>query len=222
MRPLTDSTPKCLLPIQGVPLLEKWLRLLSVAGVESVLINTHHLHEQVQAFVAERRGQMPRITLAYEPSLLGSAGTLRKNRSFVDGDSCFFILYADNLTNIDLKRLLAQHKTHSAKLTIAAYRTNSPMQKGIFEVDDCGRAISFEEKPLRPKSNLANSGLAVADREILEIIEDRIPLDFARDVMPHLLRSTIVVETDAYIRDIGTAKDYTEANREWAAIGQNL
>jgi mannose-1-phosphate guanylyltransferase len=77
LRPITSTTPKCLVPINGVPLLELWLRDCERAGVEAVLVNTHHLAERVEEFVAARRG-IP-VTLAYEPTLLGSAGTIAAN-----------------------------------------------------------------------------------------------------------------------------------------------
>jgi mannose-1-phosphate guanylyltransferase len=83
LRPITSATPKCLVPINGVPLLELWLRDCERAGVEAVLVNTHHLAERVEEFVAARRG-IP-VTLAYEPTLLGSAGTIAANWDFVDG-----------------------------------------------------------------------------------------------------------------------------------------
>ena len=59
LRPITSTTPKCLVPINGVPLLELWLRDCERAGVDAVLVNTHHLAERVEEFVAARRG-LPR------------------------------------------------------------------------------------------------------------------------------------------------------------------
>ena len=97
LRPITATTPKCLVPINGVPLLELWLRDCERAGVEAVLVNTHYLAERVAEFVAARRG-VP-VTLAYEPTLLGSAGTIAANWNFCGwrGES-FLVVYADNLT----------------------------------------------------------------------------------------------------------------------------
>src|ERR1041385_6920829 len=87
LRPITSTTPKCLVPIDGLPLLEIWLRECERAGVEGVLINTHHLAECVRQFVAERRG-VP-VTLTHEPVLLGSAGTIAANWDFVGSDESF-------------------------------------------------------------------------------------------------------------------------------------
>ena len=77
LRPLTDRTPKCLLPIGGRPMLQIWLEQMGSWGVTDVLVNTHHLWEQVEAFASTWRGKA-KLHLAHEPDLLGSAGTLRE------------------------------------------------------------------------------------------------------------------------------------------------
>src|ERR1039458_7102515 len=111
LRPVTSTTPKCLVTINGVPLLELWLRDCERAGVEGVLVNTHHLADRVEEFVTARRG-IP-VTLAYEPALLGSAGTIVANWDFVDSGESFLVVYADNLTTFPLSELIAFHATHA-------------------------------------------------------------------------------------------------------------
>ena len=71
LRPLTDSVPKCLLPINGKPILEIWLEKLAECGVEEVLINTHHLADQVEGFIQENQGKRawPAIRLFFESKL---------------------------------------------------------------------------------------------------------------------------------------------------------
>jgi len=73
--PVTATTPKCLLKINGRPLLDYWLELLFGAGIERVLINTHWLAEQVDAHVKASRWAS-RIDLVHEPALLGTGGTV--------------------------------------------------------------------------------------------------------------------------------------------------
>jgi mannose-1-phosphate guanylyltransferase len=75
LRPITDYVPKCMVEIDGQPLLDIWLGALAKAGVQEVLVNTHHLAAQVEAHVA-RRSTPPVVRLSHEPVLLGSAGTL--------------------------------------------------------------------------------------------------------------------------------------------------
>src|SRR5579864_4332114 len=102
LRPYTDSIPKCLLPIQSVPLLEIWLNNCRAAGISEVLINAHAHPEAIREF-AMTQGTGVSIYIAEESQLLGSAGTLAENWRFVAGEKAFFILYGDVLTNIDLR-----------------------------------------------------------------------------------------------------------------------
>lgn len=89
LRPLTDTIPKCLVPIRGEPLLGIWLKLLENFGITEVLVNAHANGAQVREFL---RGRFPdhQVTLAEEPELLGSAGTLVANRSWIGADPSFF------------------------------------------------------------------------------------------------------------------------------------
>ena len=145
LRPITSTTPKCLVPINGVPLLELWLRDCERAGVDAVLVNTHHLAERVAEFVASRRG-VP-VTLAYEPTLLGSAGTIAANWNFVDGDESFLVVYADNLTTFPLSKLMAFHATHDRIASMALFRSPNPSACGVVEMDAAGLVTGFWEKP---------------------------------------------------------------------------
>src|SRR5436190_1840119 len=84
LRPITDHTPKCLVPVKGKPLLEWWFILMQKHGITDFLINTHHLCDQVDSFVKRAAPEYDlRFKLSHEPELIGSAGTLRENFDFV-------------------------------------------------------------------------------------------------------------------------------------------
>ena len=78
LRPITDTIPKCLVPINGAPLLQIWLERLTEAGIGPFLINTHYLEEQVKTFL-EESAFLERAKLIHENYLLGTAGTLIEN-----------------------------------------------------------------------------------------------------------------------------------------------
>jgi len=84
LRPLTLTTPKCLIPIYGVPLLDHWLAMLLASGIERVLINTHHLADAVRRHVRQSSWQ-DRIDLVHEQELLGTGGTILANRDYFGG-----------------------------------------------------------------------------------------------------------------------------------------
>src|ERR1039457_6929466 len=102
LRPLTDTVPKCLVEVCGKPILEWWLDLLSRNGVTEFLINTYHLPELVEAFVAKKSQEYSLIpTIFREQELLGSLGTLVANRAYFQNEQDFLVVYADVLTNLN-------------------------------------------------------------------------------------------------------------------------
>ena len=82
LRPITLDTPKCLVTIDGEPLLGRWLRNLELAGCESALINTHYKAQQVEAFIRSWKSSKMTLQTVHEPELLGTAGTLMANEEF--------------------------------------------------------------------------------------------------------------------------------------------
>ena len=89
-----------------------------------------------------------------EPQLLGGAGTLAENRDFVAGEDAFYILYADVLTNVDLRKMLAFHRQQHLPVTLGVYQVPDPRRCGVVTVDENAIVQEFEEKPKRPAGNL--------------------------------------------------------------------
>lgn len=221
LRPITDTMPKCLVPIGGRPLLGWWLDLLERHGVTDVLINLHHLPDAVRAFAAEYRGPI-HLSLVMEETLLGSAGTLAANRDFVGNDEQFFILYADNLTDVDLGALRRFNAANPAPLTVGLFRAENPSACGIAELDAGGRIIDFVEKPLHPRSDLASAGMFVARPALFEYLRPAsYPYDFGGQVMPELVGTMNGLLLDGYIRDIGTLESLKRAEEETGPDSQS-
>jgi mannose-1-phosphate guanylyltransferase len=80
LRPLTDTTPKCLVPIAGKPLIKYWLEMLDQEGMPA-LVNTHYLSQQVEEYIRAQTFQSE-IKVVHEEHLLGTGGTLLKNKDF--------------------------------------------------------------------------------------------------------------------------------------------
>ncbi len=222
LRPITDTIPKPLVPIAGKTLLAYHLDHLRQHGVTDILINTHYLPDQIDTFVSEYQKAQPNdfsISTTYEPELLGSAGTLRANRAFFeDENEPFFVVYSDNLTDINYTNLLAAHREQGPVATIASYFEAHPEQKGIIEYDETGLIKRFVEKP-KPEqvtSNYANAGIYVVSPEIFPLLEEleESVLDFGHHVFPHLLRQDRpmrVYTMNETLLDIGNHENYTKA-----------
>ncbi len=216
LRPLTDRLPKCLIPIHGVPLIEIWFRHLERLGVTEARVNTHHLAGQVEAYVAARPPSALRISLFHEPALLGSAGTLRANRVWLQDEKDFLVIYADNLTDADLSGLVRFHREKHAEFTLALFRTPQPRECGIVVRDAEGRVVEFQEKPEHPKSDWANAGIYMAGPALFDVIPDRPGVcDFGFDVLPRLTGRMHAYPLDGFYCDIGTPERLEYARHLW-------
>jgi len=214
LRPITEITPKCLLSVGGRPMLDIWLDALAKAGVNEVLLNAHHLAEQVEAHVAARVGP-PVVHLVVEPELLGSAGTLRANRSFVTGEDMFLAINADNFTDFNLGTLIAAHRASNTVATLSLFRAPDPTNVGVVEVKD-GLVVGFEEKPMRPRGDLANAGMYAFAPAVIDEIVGPDPQDIGFHLLPALVgRVRAVALNGSYFIDIGTPEALQRARDDW-------
>jgi mannose-1-phosphate guanylyltransferase len=224
LRPLTDTIPKCLVPIKGQPLLDIWLQHLSAAGCGPFLINTHYKSEQVEAYLAQGQGEASatgsgphgaQATLAYEPVLLGTAATLIAHLDFFDGRDGLLI-HADNYCLADFAEFIRAHEQRPARclMSMMTFRTDNPSSCGIVTLDAENVVVGFEEKLEKPSGNLANGAVYILSAELMENLRRNGPgiTDFSTQVLPTLLGRIYAVETSAPLIDIGTPATYAKAN----------
>jgi mannose-1-phosphate guanylyltransferase len=219
LRPITHTTPKCMLAIGGQPLLDIWLEAFDRAGVDEVLVNLHHLPDVVRNHLKARAGsrQRPAVRTVFEPELLGSAGTLAANRAWADGEQIFLACYADNLTDFDLRSLVETHRAHGAIATLTVFRSERPSAGGVVELDAAGTVIGFTEKPSHPLSDLVNAGMYAFHPRVLDEISGPPPRDISYDLLPRLVGRAKAMPVKGYFRDVGTVDAYQQAQQEWRA-----
>ena len=205
LRPLTLNTPKCLVEINGKPLLGYWLDSLLDAGISDILINTHYLSEQVVEFLASdpRYGK---VSIFHEDSLMGTLGTLRATQSFWQGDD-LMVIHADNYCRCDWRLFFRafEHRPDDCMGTMVLFETDCPEHCGIVELDNSGRVIAFHEKVERPPSNLANGAVYLFDAELVTEISmlDDNKNDLSLNLIPHLIGKLNSWKIEGYLRDIG-------------------
>jgi D,D-heptose 1,7-bisphosphate phosphatase len=215
LRPLTDSVPKCLIPIAGRPLLDIWIHCLVECGIRETRINTHALAGAVRAHIAQVIAQSKLILIeAHEPVLLGSAGTITANIDLSDGADEVVVIYADNFSDIDLRPLIAFHRGHVDPLTMVLFRAPNPRACGIVELDEEQRIISFVEKPEVPASNLANAGLYIIDAAAYREIAEMKAFDLGFEVLPRFVGRMRGWIWGGYYLDIGTRESLRLAERD--------
>ena len=214
LRPMTDSIPKCLVPIGGQPLLDIWLDAFDRAGVDEVLVNLHHLPDVVRHHLAVRTGA-PTVRTFFEPELLGSAGTLAANRAWVAEEDMFLACYADNLTDFDLRSLVRAHREHGTIATLTVFHSERPSAGGVVELDEGGTIVGFEEKPADPVSDLVNAGMYAFHPAILDEIDGPPPRDIGYALLPRLVGRAKAIPVEGYLRDVGTIEAYQRVQQEW-------
>ena len=207
LRPITLHTPKCLVPIGGEPLLKRWLRMLELAGCDAVLINTHHLANEVEAFLKSWQSNTMAVQTVHENELLGTAGTLLANQEFFK-DATGMLIHADNAMAGSIGKFLAAHHARQpgCQLTMLTFETGTPSSCGIVEIDGQQVVQAFHEKVSEPPGNRANGALYAFEKDFLDHLNlmNPIPSDFSTEVIPRLLGRIQSWHTHQTYLDIGT------------------
>lgn len=209
LRPLTDTTPKCLVPINGKPLLDIWCEALLAAGATRLLINLHYKSDEVQQHLAQSEFAKD-IETVFEPALLGTAGTLVANKDFFD-EQDGVLLHADNYCEADISQLINAHtnRPKNCELTMLAFRTPTPHTCGVLEVDSNNILKQMYEKSPDDHGNLANAAFYILTKKLID--ELRNETDFSNEVITKYFGKAFVVETAETFIDIGTPESYAHA-----------
>lgn len=214
LRPITDKTPKCLVDINGVPLLHIWLEQLESIGIERIHINTHYLSNKVEEFINQSLYRH-NIIVHHEEELLGTAGSLKEMLYSVESESVL-VAHADNYCECDWLSFISKYEKRNClkDSLMMLFRAPEPKSCGIVELDDNHNVIAFHEKVENPPSNLASAAIYLMPKQYiqtkLELIEQTNP-DISQDLIPLLIGHLQTWSNDGYICDIGTlaALNYT-------------
>ncbi len=213
LRPLTINTPKCLIKINDVSLLEIWIRKLNKIGVDEFIVNTHYLHDQVADFVKNSQFKNS-IQIIYEKKLLGTAGTLLHNLDLFLNDECLLV-HVDNYCEDSLLKFLKAHRNRPKQclLTMLTFLTDKPKHSGIVELNKDNILVNFFEKISNPPSNLANAAVYILSKEFLKLLKNENlenTNDFSNHIIPKYIGKIFTYRTNKLYRDIGTLESYNE------------
>ena len=213
--PLGLRVPKILVDIGGEPLLARQLRYLQGEGVDRVVVNTHHLADQVEQFAAGYRGGVE-LVLVHEDELLGTAGGVRNALGLFS--TPLVVLYGDVLIDERLAPLLDQHRGAGAVATIACYPADSTVDKGVVRVDANDHVTAFVEKePGGGGPGLVNAGVYVIESALVEGLAPGSVADFGHDVFPDALARGLRIAAHrlrAPVLDVGTPEALALARSE--------
>jgi len=198
-------------------MLRIWLEVCQRAGITDVMVNLHS-HADVVRNWLNRNSDGMHVLLAEESTLLGSAGTVLSSRDWVSSDPCFWILYADVLTNANLAAMLEFHQARRPAATIGLYQVPDPSRCGIVSFDEHRIVREFVEKPAHPTSNWAFSGVMIGTAQFLDHIPLRFPVDLGFDVLPRLVGQMLAYPISDFLLDIGTMENYRAAQTSWPGL----
>jgi NDP-sugar pyrophosphorylase family protein len=166
LKDLTKDTPKCLMQVGGVSMLERVVERLKGVGVRSVVINVHHHAEQVIAVVESRHRFGIEVAFSHEPVLLDTGGGLKKVKELFANESSFFLHNADVYCESDLRELLSRHQSRGALATLAVMTRNS--QRGLYMTNEM-ELVGWTSETASPPPNakrFAFSGISICSPEI--------------------------------------------------------
>ena len=157
----------------------------------------------------------PRLELVHEERLLGTGGTILKNRTFFKNEP-FLVAHADNLTIFDIPTFLNHHTNRPSytELTMMIFESPEPQSCGIVELDEQGVVVKFHEKVPSPPSNLANAAVYLIEPSVVDMMANlgNEDIDLSTEVIPHLLGKILTYRNNCYHRDIGTHSSWVMAN----------
>ncbi|MGE5553955.1 MAG: sugar phosphate nucleotidyltransferase [Betaproteobacteria bacterium] len=215
--PLTANLPKPMVPIVNRPAMEHILALLAHHGVGEVVANLWYRPDSILDYFGDGRRFGMSLTYSREKELLGTAGGVKRVAEFFS--DTFLVIAGDALTDIDLTSFLAFHRERQALATIALRPVPDPRHFGVVVTDRTGRITGFQEKPEPHEalSLLANTGIYLFQREILDLIPTGEFYDFGKQLFPRLVeegKPFYGYRMDGYWCDVGTLKQYRLAHQD--------
>ena len=218
LRPLTDDTPKPMLPVGGRPLMERTIEGLQRAGISRINVTTHYMPEKIIQHFG--RGQRFGVDLNYvsEDQPLGTAGALRL---ISEVDEPLLVMNGDILTNVDYRAMMKFHRENRAQLTVALRQYEMQVPYGVVEAKD-GMVSELREKPRI--TFLVNAGIYLLEPSVLKHIPDAGRYDMT-DLINRLLSEgerVVGFPVMEYWLDIGRLDDFQKAQEDvervrWAA-----
>jgi mannose-1-phosphate guanylyltransferase len=215
LRPLTHSTPKQMLPIVHVPMIERVVRGLVRFGIDDAVLSMGYRPDAFTEAYPDGRCAGVALHYAVAPEPLHPAGAIRSAAQDAAIDERFVVVNGDVLTDLDVDALVAFHDERGAEATIALHRVDDPSAFGVVPTDDDGRVLAFVEKPKRSEAptDLINAGTYVLEPSVLDRIEAGRRVSIERETFPAIVAGgrLFAMASDAYWIDAGTPLQYLQA-----------
>jgi len=215
--PLTRTIPKPMVPIVNRPVIEHLIFLLKKHGFTDIMMNLYYLGDVVKNYFKDGSRWGVKIHYSEEDQLWGDAGSVKRCEKFFD--STFIVIGGDDLTDLDLGRLIKFHKEKKSLATIALSLVEDPSEYGIALMNEKGRITRFLEKPKGEMifSNAANIGIYLLEPDIFDLIPANASYGFGASLLPMLIERKLPLHgflTSSYWKDVGNLKTYHQSHTD--------
>ena len=227
---LFPDIPKPLIPVDGMPILEREIRSLASQGFKDLILTVGYLADKIMAYFGD--GSQLGVTIDYfvEETPLGNAGALFQLRNKI-GDEPFFLLNADAAFDVDFNRMLAFHKMHGGIVTLFTHPNSHPYDSGLIIADNDGHVekwLSKEDERPQWYNNRVNAGLHIIDPSVLELSLKNLDIDsntgfpkgkvdLDRQILKPLCgtKKMFCYDSPEYVKDMGTPERYHQVESDY-------
>jgi len=227
---LFPDMPKPLIPVDGMPILEREIRSLASQGFKDIILTVGYLAEKIVNYFGDGNRWGVKIAYFIEETPLGNAGALFRLREEI-GDEPFFLLNADAAFDVDFNRMLEYHRKKGALVTIFTHPNSHPYDSGLIIADEDLKVmiwLSKEDKRPQWYENRVNAGLHIIDPKVLDLclknleIDDNThfpvgKVDLDRQILKPLCGTGQMVCYDSpeYVKDMGTPDRFYQVEADY-------
>lgn len=220
LRPLTCTRPKPMVRLLDRPAIEYTIALLKKHRITEIGITARYMPGEIMEYFGDGSEYGVSISYFIEETPLGTAGSVRNARSFLDGT--FLVISGDALTDIDLSDALDFHKKNGADATLVLKQVDVPLEYGVVVTEPDGRIDRFIEKPTWGEvvSDMVNTGIYILEPEVFDHASQEGAIDFACDLFPALLhekKRLYGYSAEGYWCDVGDTFAYMSCQYDMLA-----
>jgi len=212
LRPLTNNTPKPMLPIGEKPILEHLVNWTKKGGIKSVILCVSYLRESIEDYFGDGEKFGVKIEYAISKKQLATAGQLKTAEKFIDDD--FVCMYGDSIFNFSLRSMIKQHSIKKPFVTMSLNEYKTTLPYGVIETSKKGKVVNWNEKP-EIKANV-NMGCYIMNPQVFNLIPKNKSYGMD-DVIKKAMKKKVVNSfiTKKGFTDIGNTESYKQACEEY-------
>ena len=220
LKPLTNESPKPMLPVAGLPVTEHQILAAKRAGIHTLILATSYLADVFTPYFGDGSKWGIKIRYAVEKEPLGTGGAIRNAAEFLTGDEPIVIFNGDVLSRHSIAEQIKFHQDKKADVTLHLIEVDDARAFGCVPTDAAGQVTAFLEKMENPVTNFINAGCYVFSPDVMNEIPLGAVVSVERETFPALIaqhRPVFAYKEQAYWLDVGTPAALFKGSRDLVA-----